>query len=71
MRLILSIVFTLFFTEIKAEEDKNKNCVEIEVCACKDEKCMIFPTTCLPEGWKYKDYEKCEDKESKVKIPMH
>jgi|GEM_PF-2540892 len=38
MRLILSIVFTLFFTEIKAEEDKNKNCVEIEVCACKDKK---------------------------------
>ncbi|WP_456400115.1 hypothetical protein, partial [Persephonella sp.] len=70
MRLILLVMFVIFLNEAKAEDNK-KDCVEIEICGCKDKKCMIFPTTCLPEGWKYQDYKKCEGKEDKIKIPMH
>ena len=50
---------------------KDKNCFQIDVCACNRDKCMIFPTTCIPKNWKIEDFTKCETKPDKINIPMH
>ncbi|WP_456465501.1 hypothetical protein [Persephonella sp.] len=50
---------------------KDKNCFQIEICACKRNECMVFPSTCVPEGWKIEDFTKCETKSNKINIPMH
>jgi hypothetical protein len=66
---VLAVLIVLMSGLTYAQE--KKECININICACKDKKCMIFPSTCLPEGWKYSDFEKCENKDTKIKIPMH
>ncbi|NPA16783.1 MAG: hypothetical protein GXO05_03455 [Aquificae bacterium] len=51
--------------------DRQKDCFRISVCACRENRCMVYPTTCVPEGWKIEDFTKCETSPKTIKIPMH
>jgi hypothetical protein len=50
---------------------RNEKCFQIDICACKKDECRVFPTTCIPKGWKIEDFTRCENKPDKIKIPMH
>ena len=66
---ILISAFVLLSANIQTSE--NKDCFQIDVCACRGNSCMVFPTTCVPENWKIEDFTKCENRPDKIKIPTH
>ncbi|MDQ7055384.1 MAG: hypothetical protein Q9M89_02350 [Persephonella sp.] len=53
------------------QTSKSRDCFHINICACRENRCMIFPTTCVPENWKIEDFTKCENRPDRIKIPTH
>ncbi|WP_457639505.1 hypothetical protein [Persephonella sp.] len=66
---LLTAVLVSVHTSLASQ--KNQECFQIDVCACRKNRCMVYPTTCIPEGWKIEDFTKCEGKSKKIQIPMH
>lgn len=68
----MDVLFAGFITvsSMIAKKD-SKECFQIDICACKKNICRVFPSTCIPEGWKIEDFTKCEFQPRKMKIPMH